>query len=81
MRLLLACVLLLSGCASAEAQSRSAEKVMAQTVVAEHERSIALLEKLVNQNSGSLNVAGVKVVGDMVRAELEPLGFKVAGST
>ena len=77
MRLLLACVLLLSGCATAEAQSRSAEKVMAQTVVAEHERSIALLEKLVNQNSGSLNVAGVKIVGDMVRAELEPLGFKV----
>ena len=77
MRLLLACVLLLSACASAQAQSRSAEKIMAQTVAAEHERSIALLEKLVNQNSGSLNVAGVKVVGDMVRAELEPLGFKV----
>lgn len=77
MRLLLACVLLLSGCATAQAQSRSAEKVMMQTVVAEHERSIALLEKLVNQNSGSLNAAGVKLVGDMVRAELEPLGFKV----
>ncbi len=77
MRLLLACVLLLSGCATAQAQSRSAEKVMVQTVVAEQERSIALLEKLVNQNSGSLNVAGVNVVGDMVRAELEPLGFKV----
>lgn len=77
MRLLLACVLLLSACASAQAQSRNAEKAMMQTVVAEHERSIALLEKLVNQNSGSLNVAGVKVVGDMVRAELEPLGFKV----
>lgn len=78
MRLLLACVLLLSGCATAQAQSRNAEKVMMQTVAAEHERSIALLEKLVNQNSGSLNVAGVKIVGDMVRAELEPLGFKVA---
>lgn len=77
MRLLLACALLLSACASAQAQSRNVEKVMAQTVVAEHERSIALLEKLVNQNSGSLNVAGVKVVGDMIRAELEPLGFKV----
>jgi len=77
MRLLLACVLLLSGCATAQAQSRNAEKVMMQTVAAEHERSIALLEKLVNQNSGSLNVAGVKIVGDMVRAELEPVGFKV----
>ncbi len=78
MRLLLACALLLSACASAQAQPRSAEKVMMQTVVAEHERSIALLEKLVNQNSGSLNIAGVKAVGDMVRAELEPLGFKVS---
>ena len=77
MRLLLACVLLLSACASAQAQSRNAEKAMMQTVVAEHERSIALLEKLVNQTSGSLNIAGVKIVGDMVRAELEPLGFNV----
>ena len=77
MRLLLACVLLLAVCATAEAQPRKAEQVMMQTVVTEHERSIALLEKLVNQNSGSLNVAGVKVVGDMMGAELEQLGFTV----
>ena len=38
---------------------------------------IALLEKLVNQNSGSLNLAGVEAVGRMMRAELEPLGFEV----
>jgi glutamate carboxypeptidase len=36
-----------------------------------------MLEKWVNQNSGTMNFAGVKAVGDMVRAELEPLGFRV----
>ncbi|WP_439566705.1 M20/M25/M40 family metallo-hydrolase [Sphingopyxis sp.] len=54
-----------------------AESGMAKTVTAEQDRSLALLEKLVNQNSGSLNLAGVEKVGAMMRAELEPLGFKV----
>ena len=50
---------------------------MAQTVDAEQERTLAMLEKWVNQNSGSLNLEGVTRVGEMLRAELEPLGFKV----
>ncbi len=50
---------------------------MAQIVERENMRSIALLERLVNQNSGTLNLAGVAAVGEMVRAELEPLGFTV----
>ena len=54
-----------------------AETRIVQTVDAEQERTLAMLEKWVNQNSGSLNPEGVKKVGDMVRAELEPLGFKV----
>ncbi|MDO9362557.1 MAG: M20/M25/M40 family metallo-hydrolase [Sphingopyxis sp.] len=54
-----------------------AETKMAKTVDAEQARSLALLEKLVNQNSGSLNLQGVEKVGQMMRAELEPLGFKV----
>lgn len=40
-------------------------------------RDVALLARLVNQNSGSLNLAGVEKVGAMMRAELEPLGFVV----
>ena len=36
-----------------------------------------MLERWVNQNSGTMNAAGVKAVGGMVRAELEPLGFEV----
>ncbi len=53
------------------------EQAMIRTVDAEQERTVAMLEKWVNQNSGTLNLAGVKAVGDMVRAELEPLGFTV----
>lgn len=62
--------------APAAAQS-GAEQKMAATVQAETERHVALLERLVNQNSGSLNIDGVTKVGAMVRAELEPLGFQV----
>lgn len=60
----------------AAAQS-GAEQKMAATVQAEADRHVALLERLVNQNSGSLNLEGVTRVGQMVRAELEPLGFQV----
>ena len=55
----------------------AAEKKMAAMVDAEQARSIALLEKLVNVNSGTMNLAGVEQVGRMMRTELEPLGFDV----
>jgi glutamate carboxypeptidase len=54
-----------------------AETRMTQTVDAEQERTLQMLEKWVNQNSGTLNLEGVRKVGEMVRAELEPLGFSV----
>jgi glutamate carboxypeptidase len=62
---------------AAHARLSAPEAKMVATVDAEYERSITLLEKLVNQNSGTMNFPGVKTVGDMMRAELEPLGFKV----
>lgn len=62
---------------AAQAKLSKAESGMAKTVDAEQARSLALLEKLVNQNSGSLNLEGVEKVGAMMRAELEPLGFRV----
>jgi len=49
------------------------EKKMAATVDQNYERSVALLEKLVNQNSGTMNLAGVEQVGKIMRAQLEPL--------
>ena len=61
----------------AATQITRAEQQMVATVDAEQQRTVDLLETWVNQNSGTLNFAGVRAVGDMVRAELEPLGFKV----
>ncbi len=59
------------------AQLSTPEKAIAAAVDADQPRAIALLERLVNQNSGSMNLAGVEKVGVMMRAELEPLGFVV----
>ena len=75
MKFVAAALILLLAAAPADAAPTPSEQRMIQTVEAEHERSVALLEKLVNQNSGSLNLAGVETVGRMMRAELEPLGF------
>lgn len=69
--------LLLFFAAPASAALTPAETKMAAAVDAEYERTVGLLERLVNQNSGSMNLEGVEIVGRMMRAELEPLGFKV----
>jgi len=61
----------------AEARLSREEQAMAAAVDREEGRTIALLERLVNRNSGTLNLEGVTAVGAMIRAELEPLGFAV----
>jgi glutamate carboxypeptidase len=63
--------------AAAEARLSREEQRMVRTVGQETDRSIALLERLVNQNSGTLNLAGVEAVGRMLRPEFEALGFEV----
>jgi len=75
MKLALAVALALSVAAPAHAALSSAEKKMVASVDADAARSIALLEKLVNQNSGSLNIAGVTKVAEMVKPEFDALGF------
>jgi len=72
----LACLSLLAATPST-AQLSAREQSMIATVKAEEARTLGLLERMVNQNSGSLNLPGVEAVGRMMRAELEPLGFKV----
>nr|WP_208413704.1 M20/M25/M40 family metallo-hydrolase [Sphingomonas leidyi] len=70
---------MLAGAAPAAAQGLSKpERAIDRTVDAEFERSVALLARLVDQNSGTLNLQGVAKVGEMMRAELEPLGFVVS---
>ena len=66
--------------APAAAQLSSDEQAMIRTIDSEQERTVAMLAKWVNQNSGTLNSPGVRAVGRMLRAELEPLGFKVCAS-
>ena len=61
----------------AEARLSRSEARMAANVDADYERTVSLLERLVNQNSGSMNFAGVEAVGRMMRDELETLGFAV----
>ena len=65
---------------AAEARLSRAETQMVRTIESEAERSVALLERLVNQNSGTLNLEGVKAVADMLRPEFELLGFEVRWS-
>ena len=50
---------------------------MIQTVDSEHDRTVAMLGRWIEQNSGTMNFEGVRRVGEMARQELEPLGFKV----
>ncbi len=60
---------------SAWAQLSPVEQRIADAVKARSPAALALLEKSVNINSGTLNVAGVKAVGQLFRAELDELGF------
>jgi glutamate carboxypeptidase len=77
MRLLLALLAALLPAAPAAAALSPAEHRIGETVDREQARTVALLERLVNQNSGSMNLPGVEAVARMMRAELEPLGFAV----
>ena len=54
-----------------------AEARMVATVDADYEASVALLERLVNQNSGTMNLPGVAKVGTMMAEPLRTLGFAV----
>ena len=59
----------------ASAALSPAEQRMMQTVDAEQQRTLSLLERWVDQNSGTLNKAGVEAVRDLVAPEFEALGF------
>jgi glutamate carboxypeptidase len=54
-----------------------AEQIMVQAVDTEQARTTAMLQRWVDQNSGTMNKAGVAAVRDMVAPELEQLGFKI----
>ncbi|MDH3620675.1 MAG: M20/M25/M40 family metallo-hydrolase, partial [Gammaproteobacteria bacterium] len=53
------------------------EQRMVDWIDAHSEDAIALLEETVNISSGTMNHAGVRQVGDVMRRELESLGLEV----
>jgi glutamate carboxypeptidase len=55
-----------------------AEKTIAVTVDANQPAANVLLEKLININSGTHNLEGVRAVGRVLMAQLTELGFKVS---
>jgi glutamate carboxypeptidase len=52
-----------------------AERSIVRTVDAHKAEALALLERLVNINSGTMNFAGVRQVADVLRARFDSLGF------
>ena len=46
-----------------------------------NDAALALLQRVVDINSGTMNLAGVRRVGDVFRAEFDALGFRTRGST
>lgn len=66
--------LLLSSKASAQSLTPT-ERVIARGVDTHNAEALALLERVVNINSGTMNLAGVRAVGDIFTRELQSLGF------
>lgn len=64
------------GQGTASAALSPAEQVMVRTIEAEQQRTTAMLQRLVDQNSGTLNIAGVEAVRRMIEPELQSLGFR-----
>ncbi len=60
----------------ASAALTPAEQTMIRTVDSEQQRTTDMLRRWVDQNSGSLNLPGVRAVRDMVEPEFRQLGFK-----
>jgi len=54
----------------------SVERAITTYIDAHNSQALALLERVVNINSGTQNFAGVRQVGDVFRDELTRLGFK-----
>ena len=58
------------------AQLSATEKQIQEYVEAHNGKAIALLERVANINSGTLNLDGVQEVGEVFRSELDALGFE-----
>ncbi|NJC99965.1 M20 family metallopeptidase [Candidatus Erwinia dacicola] len=71
--LMLSCI---SNITAANAKLSSDERVLINYIDKHKKNQLKLLENLVNINSGTGNRPGVEKVGELVRTELDDLGFK-----
>jgi glutamate carboxypeptidase len=62
----------------AQTSLSAAEQAVVAYVDANHEAAVGLLERVVNINSGTQNLSGVREVGAVFRAEFDALGFDTA---
>jgi glutamate carboxypeptidase len=72
---LLFCTAVLADTAGSQ-RTAAAERALVSYVQAREQRSIALLEEIVNVNSGTMNFAGVSKVAELLRPQFEALGFR-----
>lgn len=74
-----AAVVALAAPRSARAQASTplsaTERAVARAVDTHNAEALALLTRIVNINSGTMNLAGVRRVADVLRPQLESLGF------
>jgi glutamate carboxypeptidase len=69
-------IILLLASQAAQAQELNAdEKKILKTIHENLPRHLQLLEQMVNINSGTLNIAGVKANGEMLGVEFKKIGF------
>ncbi|HEX2167064.1 MAG TPA: M20/M25/M40 family metallo-hydrolase [Longimicrobiales bacterium] len=76
-RLATAAALLLAAAPTAAQQLTPEERRIVQAVEETQDETIALLERIVDINSGTLNPAGVRRVHDALAPRFEALGFEV----
>lgn len=80
LHLLISLIALFLIATTAKAQKQdldTTETRMVQTVDADHQQAIELLRQLVEINSGTKNLEGVREVGKVLMPHFETLGFKV----
>ena len=76
-RLILLILVFLGSHVSALSQniSRKEKKILA-TIEANNSEALQFLEEVINMNSGTMNLKGVKEVGMVFKKEFEAIGFK-----
>lgn len=69
-------LLALAAAQNAPAALSPGERALIAFIEKDNDRALVLLERVVNINSGTMNLAGVRDVGTALRPEFDALGFK-----